>query len=143
MNENDFFQIYFDCDLKTKDQVYDFISEIAGQHSSSQQKLAIFHQFKEREKVGSPLIEEHVVLPHIESEHIIESQILFFRLAKPIRWDDTIDDIRLIITILLKKDEDEAIKKKIALFTRSLANEDYLDRLLNIKIRLSQRNNHI
>ncbi|SFK33371.1 PTS system, nitrogen regulatory IIA component [Halobacillus dabanensis] len=133
MNDNSLFQIYFDSDLETKEQVYDFISEIACAHASFQQKQDIIHQLNEREKAGSPLIAEHVLLPHIESEHVIESQIILFRLAKPMHWDETIEDIRMIIAILLKKGEEEAIKKKMAGFTRSLADEDYVERLLNVE----------
>ncbi|SDP18776.1 PTS sugar transporter subunit IIA [Halobacillus aidingensis] len=139
MNGNSFIQIYFDSDLETKEEVYDFISEVACAQDSCQQKHGIIYQFNEREKAGSPLIAEHVLLPHIESEHVLESRILFFRLANPIRWDETIEDIRLIIAILLKKDEEEAMKKKIAAFTRSLADEGYVDRLLNLEEKKFQK----
>lgn len=131
MDDNSIFQIYFNCDFKTKEQIYDFITEIACQHTSSQQKNNILYQFKEREKVGSSLIAEHVLLPHIESEYLIESQILLFKLTSPMNWDKNIQDIQIVIAILLKKDEEEEIKKKITIFTRSLANENFIDYLLN------------
>ncbi|GAA0318117.1 MULTISPECIES: PTS sugar transporter subunit IIA [Oceanobacillus] len=132
MNDNSFYQVCFNDALETKEQVYDFVSTIACPHHSYQQRQAIIHQLNEREKVGSPLIAEHVLLPHMESNLLEESQIVFLRLTKPILfWDNNIEDIRLIIIILLKADEQEEIKKKISLFTRSLADEDYLNRLLN------------
>lgn len=83
-----------------------------------------------KEKKG--IIAEHVMLHHIESEQLEKSQILFFRLAKPIEtWDCQTKNICLVIVILLKKNESVNIKKRISLFTRYLADEKYLDQLLN------------
>jgi PTS system nitrogen regulatory IIA component len=131
MEINSIYQVYFDSKLKTKEEVYSFISEITCQENPSQ-KEEVINQLNEREKVGSTLIAEHVMLPHIESNQIKNSQILFIRLANPIQsWDCRTKDIRLLIVILLKKNESVHIKKKIALFTRTLADEEYLNRLLN------------
>ncbi|WP_440897928.1 PTS sugar transporter subunit IIA [Amphibacillus sp. Q70] len=134
MNDNSFYQVYFNDTLETKEQVYDFVSTIACPNHSYQKRQAIIDQLNEREKVGSPLIAEHVLLPHIESNLIKESQIIFLKLTNPISfWDNNIKDIRLIIIILLKTGEQEEVKKRISLFTRSLADEDYLERLLNVE----------
>lgn len=135
MGINSFYQVYFNCELKTKEEVQSFISEIVCQNDPSQ-KEEIVKQLNEREKVGSTLIAEHVMLPHIESKQVKKSQILFIRLSEPIvSWGRQTKDIRLLIVILLKKNENDQIKKKITLFTRTLADEDYLNRLLNIKER--------
>lgn len=139
MRDNSFYQIYFDCDLETKKQTYEFISDIACQ-SSSEQKTVILEQFEEREKVGSPLIEEHVLLPHIESQYVSTSQVLIFKFKNPMDWDENIKDIHLVIAILLKKGEEQAIKKKISMFTRSLADEEFLNHLLNAKNTLDFQN---
>lgn len=133
MDINSFYQVYFNSELKTKEEVHSFISEIVCQNDPSQ-KEEIVQQLNEREKVGSTLIAEHVMLPHIESDQVKKSQILFIRLSKSILlWDDHTKDIRLLIVILLKKNEDKQVKKNISLFTRTLADEDYLNRLLKIK----------
>lgn len=135
MDINSFYQVYFNSELKTKEEVHSFISEMICQNDSSQ-KEKIVQQLNEREKVGSTVIAEHVMLPHIESEQVKKSRILFIRLTEPILlWDEQTKDIRLLIVILLKKNEDDQIKKKISLFTRTLADEDYLNRLLKIKER--------
>lgn len=124
-------QIYFDSELKTKEEVYSFIFAIVCQ-DQSKGKEEVVNQLYEREKAGSFLISDHVLLPHIESDQIKKSQLLFIRLANPIQsWDCRTKDIRLLIVLLLKKNESVLIKKEIALFIRSLADEAYVNRLLN------------
>ncbi|TRZ39718.1 PTS sugar transporter subunit IIA [Niallia circulans] len=125
------YQLYFNCELATKEEVHAFIAEIVGQNNPISPEEVI-QQLMDREKVGSTMIAEHVLLPHIESEQLEKSQILFLRLAKPIEnWDFQTKNICLIIVILLKKNESVNMKKRIASFTRSLADEEYLDRLIN------------
>ncbi|MCE4050832.1 MULTISPECIES: PTS sugar transporter subunit IIA [Bacillaceae] len=131
MEINSLYQIHFNCELQTKEEVHAFIAEIVGQ-DNPMSKDEVIHHLNEREKVGSTLIAEHIMLPHIESDQLEKSQILFIRLANPIEaWDCQTKNICLVIVILLKKNESVNMKKRIALFTRSLADEEYLDRLLN------------
>jgi len=131
MEINSLYQMYFNCQLKTKEEVHSFIAEIVGRDNPLSTEEVI-QQLKDREKIGSTMIAEHVLLPHIENEQLERSQILFLRLAKPIEtWDFQTKNICLVIVILLKKNESVNMKKRIALFTRSLADEEYLDRLIN------------
>lgn len=131
METNSLYQMYFNCELNTKEEVHSFIAEIAGRDNSLSTEEVI-QQLEDREKIGSTMIAEHVLLPHIESDQLERSQISFIRLAKPIEnWDFQTKNICLVIVILLKKNESVNMKKRIALFTRSLADEEYLDRLIN------------
>lgn len=131
MEINSLYQMYFNCELNTKDEVHSFIAEIVGRENPLSTEEVI-QQLEDREKIGSTIIAEHVLLPHIESEQLERSQILFLRLAKPIEtWDFQTKNICLVIVILLKKNESVNMKKRIALFTRSLADEEYLDCLIN------------
>lgn len=124
------YHVYFHCELATKEEVHAFISEMVSPNDASQQDK-IVQRLNKREQAGSTLIAEHVMLPHIESSQIKQSQIIFIRLADPIlSWDDQAQDIRLLIVILLKKNESEQTKKHISLFTRTLADEEYLNGLL-------------
>ncbi|MER2174950.1 MAG: PTS sugar transporter subunit IIA [Carnobacterium sp.] len=132
MDANLFYEVYFNRELRTKEEVYSFISEMVCQDEDSQ-KDEIIKQLIEREQVGSTLIADHVMLPHIESDQVKKSRILFIRLVKPIAlWDPQTKDIQLLIVLLLKKNEVDQIKKKISLFSKTLADEDYLNRLLEI-----------
>ncbi|WP_339217478.1 PTS sugar transporter subunit IIA [Ornithinibacillus sp. FSL M8-0202] len=130
MDINSFYHVCFNCELKTKEEVYTFIADMVCRDNPSQ-KEEIVNQLYQRENVGSILIAEHVMLPHMESDLIEKSQIVFIHLANPIQsWDEQTKDIRLFIVILLKENEQEQIKKRISLFTRTLADEAYLNRLL-------------
>ncbi|WP_207940668.1 hypothetical protein DOK78_001805 [Enterococcus sp. DIV2402] len=130
MDTNLYRQVFFNSPLQNKEEVYHFISkEICPADSSVQYE--IMKQLKEREAVGSMQISEHVLLPHIESEFVETSKIVFIRLAEPILfWDLKTTDIQLLIVILLKKNEVNEVKKQLASFTRTLADEEYLDNLL-------------
>ncbi|PAD23665.1 hypothetical protein CHH55_20705 [Niallia circulans] len=129
MDINSIYQVYLNCELKTKEEVYSFISKIVSQDNPIS-KEEVIHQLNERDKIGSTLIAEHVMLPHIESDQLKKSQILFIRLVNPIiTWDQS-KDICLVIIILLKKNESVNIKKRISSFIRSFADEEYLNRLL-------------
>ncbi|CEE02952.1 hypothetical protein BT1A1_3168 [Caldibacillus thermoamylovorans] len=130
METNSLFQVYFNSVFKTKEEVFSFLSEIEG--NDFYKKREIINLLKEREKVGSTLIAEHVVMPHVQSSLINKSQIVFIHLKKPIKdWDYHSKNVRLVIGILLKENENVQIKKSIASFIRALASEDFVSRLLN------------
>ncbi|REJ13052.1 MAG: PTS mannose transporter subunit IIA [Bacillaceae bacterium] len=130
METNSLFQVYFNSVFKTKEEVFSFLSEIEG--NDFYKKREIINLLKEREKVGSTLIAEHVVMPHVQSSLINKSQIVFIHLKKPIKdWDYHSKNVRLVIGILLKENENVQIKKSIASFIRALASEDFVSRLLH------------
>lgn len=130
METNSLFQVYFNSVFKTKEEVFSFLSEIEG--NDFYNKREIINLLKEREKVGSTLIAEHVVMPHVQSSLINKSQIVFIHLKKPIKdWDYNSKNVRLVIGILLKENENVQIKKSIASFIRALASEDFVSGLLN------------
>lgn len=133
MDINSIYQVYFNYALQNKDEVYSFISKLVSPHDFTQRKIVV-DLLNERDKVGSTLIAEHILLPHIESSLIKKSQFIFLRLAHPIEsWGDREKDIRLLIIILLKRNETQQVKRKISLFTQALANEEYLHELLKVE----------
>ena len=112
MDNNSFYHVHFDMDLKTREDVYSFISRLVSEEEASQKEM--IQELDQREQAGSILIAEHVMLPHIESTHIKKSQIVFIRLAEPIhKWDAKTEDIRLLIVILLKENEAHLLKEAL------------------------------
>lgn len=128
MNDN-FFQVFLDQTFKNKAHVQRFIAEFANQ-TEAEELIALLQQ---REKVGNTMIAEHVILPHLESPKIEQSQVLLIRLAEPIDFDEKTPAVQLIITILLKSNESQETKKEIAQFTRRLADDDFIDQLLSFE----------
>ena len=120
MNDN-FFQVFLDQPFKDKAHVQRFIVEFANSAESEE----LIDLLQQREKVGNTMIAEHVILPHLESPKIKQSQVLLIRLAEPIDFDEKTSAVQLIITILLKK--------KIAQFTRRLADDDFIEQLLSLE----------
>ncbi|MDT2660555.1 PTS sugar transporter subunit IIA [Enterococcus hulanensis] len=128
MNDN-FFTVYLNQELTDRNQIQRFIADFANR-AEAQELIALLQQ---REKVGNTMIAEHVILPHLESPKIKQSQILIVRLAEAIDFDEETPQVQLVITILLKSGESQEVKKKIAQFTRRLADEAFLEELLNIE----------
>lgn len=126
MNDN-FFSVFLDQLLTNKDQIQRFIAEFANPAEAEE----LIASLKQREEVGNTMIAEHVILPHLESRKIEQSQVLLIRLAEPIDLDEKTPAVQLIITILLKSGETQATKKRIAQFMRQLADEEFLEALLN------------
>ncbi|MDT2571448.1 PTS sugar transporter subunit IIA [Enterococcus raffinosus] len=125
MNDN-FFQVFLDQPFIDKESIQRFIAEFANE-AEAEELIALL---KQREKVGNTMIAEHVILPHLESPKIKQSQVLLIRLADPLDFDEKTPEVKLIIAILLKSDESQEIKKQIAQFTRRLADDEFLEKLL-------------
>lgn len=98
---------------------------------NSQNEFELLASLKQRESEGNIAIAEHVILPHLESDLIDESKILIIRLRNSVNWNSKIGEVKLIISIFLKKDESKNIQQKIASYMRKLADEDYLEYLIN------------
>ena len=128
MNDN-FFQVFLDQPFKDKAHVQRFIAEFANPVEAEE----LIDLLQQREKVGNTMIAEHVILPHLESSKIKQSQVLLIRLAEPIDFDEKTSAVQLIITILLKSNESQETKKKIAQFTRRLADDDFIEQLLSLE----------
>lgn len=129
MMNAEFFQVFLDQTLTDKEQLQRFIADFANKAESD----ALIDLLKNREKVGNTMIAEHVILPHLESSKIEHSQVLLIRLKDPVDLDEETPAVQLVITILLKSNESQETKKRIAQFTRRLADDEFLELLLNIE----------
>ncbi|MGK0606206.1 PTS sugar transporter subunit IIA [Enterococcus gilvus] len=123
------FHVFLNQELTNKEQLQHFIALFANPEEAD----ALIDLLKQREKVGNTMIAEHVILPHLESPKIKQSQVLLIRLAAPVDLDEETPEVQLVVTILLKSQESQEIKKQIAQFTRRLADEDFLEALLTVE----------
>lgn len=129
MMNDKLFHVFLNQELTNKEQFQRFIAMFAN----PEEAYALIDLLKQREKVGNTMIAEHVILPHLESPKIKQSQVLLIRLAAPVDLDEETPEVQLVVTILLKSQESQEIKKQIAQFTRRLADEDFLEALLTVE----------
>ncbi|WP_435934679.1 PTS sugar transporter subunit IIA [Enterococcus gilvus] len=129
MMNDKLFHVFLNQELTNKEQLQHFIALFANPEEAD----ALIDLLKQREKVGNTMIAEHVILPHLESPKIKQSQVLLIRLAAPVDLDEETPEVQLVVTILLKSQESQEIKKQIAQFTRRLADEDFLEALLTVE----------
>ncbi|MGO3790066.1 MAG: PTS sugar transporter subunit IIA [Enterococcus gilvus] len=129
MMNDKLFHVFLNQELTNKAQLQRFIAMFANPEEAD----ALIDLLKQREKVGNTMIAEHVILPHLESPKIKQSQVLLIRLAAPVDLDEETPEVQLVVTILLKSQESQEIKKQIAQFTRRLADEDFLEALLTVE----------
>lgn len=129
MMNDKLFHVFLNQELTKKEQLQRFIAMFANPEEAD----ALIDLLKQREKVGNTMIAEHVILPHLESPKIKQSQVLLIRLAAPVDLDEETPEVQLVVTILLKSQESQEIKKQIAQFTRRLADEDFLEALLTVE----------
>lgn len=129
MMNDKLFHVLLNQELTNKEQLQRFIAMFANPEEAD----ALIDLLQQREKVGNTMIAEHVILPHLESPKIKQSQVLLIRLAAPVDLDEETPEVQLVVTILLKSQESQEIKKQIAQFTRRLADEDFLEALLTVE----------
>ena len=121
------FELFPDESFESRAALYQFLAAELAPDAEE----AILEGLYAREELGSIQIAEQVVLPHVESSHISQSHIILIRLDQPIRWNDQLTGIQLIITIALKEDEERAVKQEISNFVKKLADEQIIAQLLD------------
>ena len=126
---DNFYEIYLNQNLLSKDAVYQFLAEKINQKTELAE-ADILSKFHSRESKGNIQIAEKVVFPHFISGKA-DNGFIILRLQKPIKeWSETISDISLIIAMTAKDNLTLAEKQAFARFIRRLASKDFLENLL-------------
>ncbi|AXQ79266.1 PTS sugar transporter subunit IIA [Streptococcus chenjunshii] len=126
---DNFYEIYLNQNLLSKDAVYQFLAEKINQKTELAE-ADILSKFRSRESKGNIQIAEQVVFPHFISGKA-DNSFIILRLQKPIKdWSETISDISLIIAMTAKDNLTSAEKQAFAHFIRRLASKDFLEDLL-------------
>ncbi|GMA47752.1 MULTISPECIES: PTS sugar transporter subunit IIA [Tetragenococcus] len=126
------FNVYPKKSFSSKDEVLTFL----GKESSRLVGIPAM-EFKEqllkREEQGSIEIAPGILLPHFESPSFTQSKVLLLSLNPEVKgWNSEINNVKLVIVILLKAEEERPVKQEIAAFTRKLADDKYLDELMKL-----------
>ncbi|WP_208560070.1 PTS sugar transporter subunit IIA [Marinilactibacillus kalidii] len=125
MNDNRFV-MKLDVPIRSRAECFQFVSD----ELMDEEKIDLSGLMAEREENGSVEIAEEIVLPHLESGVLDKSQIFIIRPEEKITWDEKIHRVKLIIMILLRKEETDEVKREISQFTRKLADDAFLDYLM-------------
>lgn len=105
--------------------------QVLARYVDSEVKNELDELLSAREKIGSIEIAEEVILPHFQSDKITESKVVIIRPNSKIHWNKDIGDVKLVIAVLLKNNENDTILREISQYTRKLADEEYLEYLMN------------
>ncbi|MEK2534782.1 PTS sugar transporter subunit IIA [Tetragenococcus halophilus] len=131
MKHDQLFNIYKEQNFSSKEEILTFLSKESCKYTGIS-NIEFKNEILKREEQGSIEIAPGVLLPHFESSSFIKSKIFILPIKPEIKeWNEEIQNVHLVIAILLKTDEDSSIKQKITQFTRKLADDEYLDRLMN------------
>ncbi|MEX2805607.1 PTS sugar transporter subunit IIA [Streptococcus sp. H31] len=126
---DNFYEIYLNQNLLSRDDVYQFLAEKINQKTGLAE-ADILSKFRLRESKGNIQIAEKVVFPHFISSKA-DNGFIILRLQNPIKdWSETISDISLIIAMTAKDNFTSAEKQAFAHFIRRLATKDFLENLL-------------
>lgn len=132
MNDDHLFQVFFNMNLASREEIYRFVAQQIFPNNELKQNK-IITEFETREQLGDLQIAEHTLLPHIESDLLSETRIVVIQLAEDIlRWSTQTENIRLLIFVLLKDGETQNVKYSIASFMRNLARDEFIEQLLRM-----------
>lgn len=119
--------IFYNVPLTNQIDTYNFIAKTIMPQNPEE----AMNEFFQREKNGSIKIANCVLLPHIENDNLLKSQILFLKLENKIKeWNKHDRNVELLIVIALKKKDTNKTKRQIINFMKLLADDDYLKKLL-------------
>lgn len=138
MAANTLFETYRIKSAESNHEIYRLIAETVGESALAAEEVV--EAFLKRERIGDLQIAPQVLLPHFESGHLSKSKVIVIQMEENIQqWSNQLSDIRLVIAILMRTDEESEVKKVIIQLMRKLADDTFIERLLqaNTEIELS------
>lgn len=120
--------------IQTEKVLYeDIIKEMSNdlkQENQIQSSEVYIHEVFNRERYGKIEIYPKVILPHIQSENILKTNICMIKNNnEEMIWNDK--SLKLIILLNLKPNEEKELLKEIQSFMRDLADESFIESLIN------------
>ncbi|MFC3932868.1 PTS sugar transporter subunit IIA [Streptococcus dentapri] len=119
-------KLFIEEPLHNPSEVYHFLAEQIAPFSNQE----VIEKLLAREHLANIQIYQQTILPHLELRELERSQLLILRLQDPIIWDEDMGEVKLIICLALKVGEVEKVKRQIRDFMIHLANDAYLEELL-------------
>lgn len=111
-------------DLKTKEEVLDFLSKKACELSIAEDSRVIKEDLINREEEMSTALVEPLAIPHAKSKNVFKNTIIFLRLNNMIDWSET--KVKIIIGIFSKKEGGDHIDT-LANLSRKLIDREFIE----------------
>jgi PTS system fructose-specific IIC component len=77
-------QVLFDVDVKSRDELFAKIAELAVQEKFVEQKDVLVKGFQDREDLDSTAFEDGFAIPHARTSDVKKAGAFFVRLKNPI-----------------------------------------------------------
>ncbi|MDK6597483.1 MULTISPECIES: PTS sugar transporter subunit IIA [Aerococcus] len=118
--------------VKDRFTVYEKLEKVCQKHQIIDNDYRLTNEFLKREIAGDIEIAPGVVMPHWKDSKILESKIIISPLRPSLaKWNEEIDEVALVITVIIKENENETTLKQIISFIQALAKEEFINQLLN------------
>lgn len=115
--------------LVSKKEVYEWLAHQLYPQTIKK-KNQICQSLVTRETTGNIQIDDGVILPHIENELVTDTRVIILPLKQRImKWSNEINQVELIIAVFLTPNESIEVKRQLAAFMRSLADEQVIQML--------------
>jgi len=125
--------ILLDYDIDNKDNVIEFLVDRMQKTNRITNGEILTNDVYLREEEASTSMGFGVAIPHAQSSSVLESSVVFIRLKNDITWNDD-KGIRLIFGIFVNESNpDNTHLKILAKLARKLVQEEFRERLLEVK----------
>lgn len=127
-----FKKLLFDFEVTTKNELFDAIVRYMSSLNIVKSSSVLIEELHQREIIGNSMIAEAVALPHIESQNIKESTVIFVRLQKPIKgWDSKNNSASVFLFLLIKENETQTLLQPVKALMKLLADDKTIATLVN------------
>ena len=128
-------QIFLDENLSSKDAVISFIAEKSKLLGITDDENGLYQKLWEREKEYPTAVLDLIAIPHVKSDLIKTSKLLFIRLTDAVDWDSP-DGFKVKSVFVILVPEKDAGQKHLEILSKvavSLLEEDFQSMIMNMK----------
>ncbi len=128
-------QIFLDENLSSKDAVMSFIAEKSKLLGITDDENGLYQKLWEREKEYPTAVLDLIAIPHVKSDLIKTSKLLFIRLTDAVNWDSP-DGFKVKSVFVILVPEKDAGQKHLEILSKvavSLLEEDFQSMIMNMK----------
>lgn len=127
--------IFLDQDLKSKEDVFDFLSNKVVEMGLADDEQAVVDAFKDRESQASTGMQNGIAIPHALTSSVNKPAVLYIKLKDSIDDWKTFDDTKVnkVIAMLVPENGEQEHLKILAKFAESLVDDEVINKLDNAK----------